>query len=137
MKNKGNLIYRKERGISTMKEDLKIIENFIKKYKNNPQIMIQEENFNLMQSLENLIARNKKLENITKLYNSYCVEAPENAQYNIIIADKRYFDMGIFEEQFIPKSKVIEIIENYYNEHDDTKEEITKFIEKLLQEGDK
>ena len=40
----------------------------------------------------------------------------------------------ILTYEYIPKSKVIEIIENYYNEHSDTKEEITEFIEELLQE---
>ena len=38
------------------------------------------------------------------------------------------------ERDYIPKSKVIEIIANYFNEEDETKEEIEKFINKILAE---
>lgn len=116
-----------------MEDDIKILEEMFFDKEDFEPIGYIETHFTKeqQQAIENLIARNKELENITKQYNSYCAEAPENAQYEIVIADKRFFDMGIFEEQFIPKSKVRELreIDNI---------DLLQFkIKELLQEGDR
>ena len=68
------------------------------------------------ESLEKLLTRYKQLEEentqlktITQEYNSYLQDS--NCDTKIIIADSEYFANGFFKENFIPKSKVKEKIE--------------------------
>ena len=138
MKNKRKANLRNERGISTMEEDIKILEEIVNKFKNSIKNE-GKENYKFfgtmlfyedIQAIENLIARNKKLE-------EHCKQLIKEKQELTTIAEENVLSIECVNKNYIPKSKVIEIIEKYYNEHGDTKEEITKFIEKLLQEGDK
>ena len=79
---------------------------------------------------------NEKLKTITQEYNSYLQDS--NCDTKIIIADSEYFANGFFKENFIPKSKVKEKIEElkedeeFYREHDRMYEFESKI--KLLQE---
>lgn len=115
-----------------MEEDLKILEKYIKEQKefakqfNLEEIEDGTEGQRRLQAIENLIARNKELE--------------ENIEF---------IKKNIKENGYIPKSKVREIIQKYYDEYEKEKEyrytgdvdeeqRILRKIEKeLLQEGDK
>jgi len=120
-----------------MEEDIKELEAFVNHYKNLGY-------FGVIRAIENLIARNKKLEktldddigNIVNLGLILFENSIKPKDVSMYVEEAQVF-LNTLNEYYIPKSKVIEIIENYYNEHSDTKEEITKFIEELLQGGDK
>ena len=74
-----------------MEEDIKILENLLTRYK-----QLEEEN--------------KELKHITQNYNAY-QQKSDNPNTTIIIADEKWFINGYFKENFIPKSKVKEKIE--------------------------
>ena len=122
-----------------MEEDIKILEEFIEAYKIAEEVLDGD----VIQSIDNLVTRYKQLEEentqlktITQEYNSYLQDS--NCDTKIIIADSEYFANGFFKENFIPKSKVKEKIEElkedeeFYREHDRMYEFESKI--KLLQE---
>ena len=135
-----------------MEEDIKILEEFLdlartRDYKGNLtgsfdefELEVEEKEY---KAIENLLTRYKQLEEentqlktITQEYNSYLQDS--NCDTKIIIADSEYFANGFFKENFIPKSKVKEKIEElkedeeFYREHDRMYEFESKI--KLLQE---
>ena len=110
-----------------MKEYIKILEEIVETYRS---CSVNEEGFDMKvdigftkkecEALENLIAGYKQLEEentqlktITQEYNSYLQDS--NCDTKIIIADSEYFANGFFKENFIPKSKVKEKIEELKN----------------------
>ena len=112
-----------------MEEDIKILEEFLdlartRDYKGNLtgsfdefELEVEEKEY---KALENLLTRYKQLEEentqlktITQEYNSYLQDS--NCDTKIIIADSEYFANGFFKENFIPKSKVKEKIEELKN----------------------
>lgn len=111
-----------------MEEDIKILEEIKKKFEKTMKIIVLgeystyvdnsifEDIKKLINISENLIARYKQLEEentqlktITQEYNSYLQDS--NCDTKIIIADSEYFANGYFKENFIPKSRVKEKIE--------------------------
>ena len=96
-----------------MEEDIKILEEFIEAYKIAEEVLDGD----VIQSIEHLIKRykqleeeNKELKHITQNYNAY-QQKSDNPNSTIIIADEKWFINGYFKENFIPKSKVKEKIE--------------------------
>ena len=86
--------------------------------------------------IKDLKEKNEILTNITYLYNSYEV----NNENKIIVADKEYFDSGLFVKRYISKDKIkekIKEIENYtYMSNEEMKQQdyaIVK-LEELLEE---
>ena len=108
-----------------MEEDIKILEDFIDYY-GFIKTAIGDDNIrqfeiniskNEIKAIENLIARNKELKKenkelkeITTNYNAYPYYDGDD---RIIIADVKYFANGFFKNNFIPKSKIKEKIEEY------------------------
>lgn len=91
-----------------MEEDIKRIEELVQGAKKH--YMYNE----YFESMENLIKRNKELEEenkelkmITQLYNSF--EVPDEKS-RILIADTKYFVNGYFKKNFIKTEKIREII---------------------------
>ena len=110
-----------------MKEYIKILEEIVETYR---ICSVNEEGFDMRvdigftkkeyKAIENLLTRYKQLEEentqlktITQEYNSYLQDS--NCETKIIIADSEYFVNGFFKENFIPKSKVKEKIEELKN----------------------
>ena len=101
-----------------MEEDIKILEELISEYKNNVWNEYPYKfNKEIIYTLENLLTRykqleeeNKELKHITQNYNVY-QQKSDNPNTTIIIADEKWFINGYFKENFIPKSKVKEKIE--------------------------
>lgn len=102
-----------------MKKDIKILEN-IKNYMQDNinkgfhkfiynDLGYDEKCIDIINAISNLIEENKELKTITQEYNSYLQDS--NCDTKIIIADSEYFANGFFKENFIPKSKVKEKIE--------------------------
>ena len=107
-----------------MEEYIKILEEIVETYRS---CSVNEEGFDMKvdigftkkecEALENLIAgykqleeENKELKHITQNYNAY-QQKSDNPNSTIIIADEKWFINGYFKENFIPKSKVKEKIE--------------------------
>ena len=109
-----------------MEEDIKILEEFLdlartRDYKGNLtgsfdefELEVEEKEY---KAIENLLTRykqleeeNKELKHITNNYNAY-QQKSDNPNSTIIIADEKWFINGYFKENFIPKSKVKEKIE--------------------------
>ena len=99
-----------------MEEDIKVLEEFIKDYK---ELVTQDKeviiNYNYLkekiQAIENLIARNKELEIKQELLK--------------ILQDKineQTIFINEIKNDYIPKSKVKEIIQKYYDEYEKEKE---------------
>lgn len=103
-----------------MEEDIKILEYGLEYFRFNPNkkprthfAMLQRYSFEqYLQALENLIARykeleeeNKELKHITQNYNAY-QQKSYNPNSTILIADEEWFINGYFKENFIPKSKI-------------------------------
>lgn len=115
-------------------EDIKILEEFIEYVKKKDEIKFISPTE--IHSIEHLIARNKELEEENKLY--------KNKQTKII-ADSFHEKMAKkFDEDFIPKSKVREILEKIenrnYNDYtqkqdgNEVKYEILRDIQELLED---
>ena len=122
-----------------MEEDIKILEEFIEAYKVAEEVLdgdVIHSIYNLVTRYKQLEEENTQLKTITQEYNSYLQDS--NCDTKIIIADSEYFANGFFKENFIPKSKVKEKIEElkedeeFYREHDRMYEFENKI--KLLQE---
>lgn len=81
-------------------------------YKNKPVEDILSVLLNLIEKqqkeIKDLKEKNEILTNITYLYNSYEV----NNENKIIVADKEYFDSGLFVKRYISKDKVKEKIKD-------------------------
>lgn len=69
-----------------------------------------EKCIDIINAISNLIEENKELKHITQNYNAY-QQKSDNPNSTIIIADEKWFINGYFKENFIPKSKVKEKIE--------------------------
>lgn len=110
MKNKRITNMRKERGISTMEEDIKILEEYLDKQ---DRKFVSEYRLMILQAIENLIARNKELEVKLKL------------------SKELYYDACKCLLDTIDKSKVREKIEE---EKDGIKRDL-KNIKKIKDEG--
>lgn len=92
-----------------MEKCLEIIKDRIDYYKNDPRIMIDNENFIFIQSIE-------------KLLNEYQKEKQENEKLKMLeedIKNKRivYIDTQEFKENYIPKNKIMEKIKKLKNEY--------------------
>ena len=93
------------------------------------------------QRIKQLEEENKELKHITQNYNAY-QQKSDNPNTTIIIADEKWFINGYFKENFIPKSKVKEKIEElkedeeFYREHDRMYqfESKIKLLQKLLED---
>ena len=126
-----------------MEEDIKILEEFLdlartRDYKGNLtgsfdefELEVEEKEY---KAIENLLTRYKQLEEentqlktITQEYNSYLQDS--NCDTKIIIADSEYFANGFFKENFIPKSKVKEKIEELKNGTYDAKIILQQLLE--------
>lgn len=98
-----------------MNKDIKVLKNFIDKQKSNKGTFVPTD-FEIT-AIENLIKRNKELEEIFRQFNAihkdkiFVKEIP----YELIIADTRYFMSGTFYDNFISKSKIREKIEELNN----------------------
>lgn len=70
--------------------------------------------FNELKILVNLVEQlekeNKELKKITQMYDAFGNDYIRN-DVKMIIADREYFDSGIFKESFIPKSVIRDKIE--------------------------
>ena len=115
-----------------MEEDIKILEENLK----NGTIYVNCGN-SIDKALENLLTRykqleeeNKELKHITQNYNAY-QQKSDNPNTTIIIADEKWFINGYFKENFIPKSKVKEKIEELKNGTYDAK----IILQQLLEEN--
>ena len=129
-----------------MEEDIKRIEKFITDIKECGLNDCRKNcfDFNLLRNLltryKQLEEENTQLKTITQEYNSYLQDS--NCDTKIIIADSEYFANGFFKENFIPKSKVKEKIEElkedeeFYREHDRMYEfeSKIKLLQKLLED---
>lgn len=111
-----------------MKEDIDILEKVIDTY-NNWRELPYHFNKDIIQAISNLLLENKKLKeenkelkHITQNYNAY-QQKSDNPNSTIIIADEKWFINGYFKENFIPKSKVKDKIE-----------ELKKKVEELTDE---
>ena len=127
-----------------MEEDIKILEEIKKtmkiidlgEYSTYVDNSIFEDIKKLINISENLIARYKQLEEentqlktITQEYNSYLQDS--NCDTKIIIADSEYFANGYFKENFIPKSRVKDKMEELNNGTYDAK----IILQQLLEEN--
>ena len=140
--NEGKRTFRyKSKGGIDLEEDIEIIEEMIEVY---CSCSVDEEGFDMRvdiafmkkecKALENLLTRYKQLEEentqlktITQEYNSYLQDS--NCDTKIIIADSEYFANGFFKENFIPKSKVKEKIEELKNGTYDAKIILQQLLE--------
>ena len=117
-----------------MEEYIKILEEIKKKFEKTMKIIVLgeystyvdnsifEDIKKLINISENLIARykqleeeNKELKHITQNYNAY-QQKSDNPNTTIIIADEKWFINGYFKENFIPKSKVKDKMEELNKE---------------------
>ena len=97
-------------------EELKILEDKIEFWKKDPRIMIDEENFNFLKLLENLLQgykelkeENEKQKKLTKIAQTISDESIKEA-------------LEEFEKDYIPKSKIKEKIEEYKKKADEFEE---------------
>ena len=116
-----------------MEEDIKRIEKFITDIKECGLNDCRKNcfDFNLLRNLltryKQLEEENTQLKTITQEYNSYLQDS--NCDTKIIIADSEYFANGFFKENFIPKSKVKEKIEELKNGTYDAKIILQQLLE--------
>lgn len=127
-----------------MEEDIKVLEKLqkvfaeLRKDDEEGHSSAYELQWEDIQAIENLIARNKELEEVVKTYNAIPNDYMGN-DIKIVIADREYFNDGILKENLIPKSKVQEILDEYGKQEieDITVIRFYKAIQNLVQEGDK
>jgi hypothetical protein len=88
-----------------------------------------------IKAIENLIARYKELETIVKTYNAIPNDYIPN-DVKIVIADREYFNNGMFKENLIPKSKIKEKIEfiKSLNEKLYYEENVISILQELLED---
>lgn len=92
---------------TTKKQLDKAIENADKEWS---EMELEEDIKILENAISDLIKENKELKHITQNFNAY-QQKSYNPNSTIIIADEKWFINGYFKENFIPKSKVKEKIE--------------------------
>jgi hypothetical protein len=109
-------------------KDLQSLENLIKGYRE-----LEEENARI--GMLNLVQEDmiKELEEITNKYDAFANDYMPN-DVKMIIADREYFNNGVFKENFIPKSKVKEIIENWKNQSTYYGSNIVHDLQELMEE---
>ena len=126
-----------EGGNKNKEKDIKILEN-IKNYMQDNinkgfhkfiynDLGYDEKCIDIINAISNLIEENKELKTITQEYNSYLQDS--NCDTKIIIADSEYFANEFFKENFIPKSKEKEKIEELKNETYDAKIILQQLLE--------
>lgn len=91
-------------------DDIEFIKNFIAELRMISPYSLYPLYVKLEKSLTNIIEQIEELKAITKTYNAYNTKKDDD---KIILADKRYFDCGVFSDNLIPKSKIIEKIKEY------------------------
>ena len=102
-----------------MEEDIKILEELISEYKNNVWNEYPYKfNKEIIYAIENLIARYKELKT------HYEIICDDLEEHNLI-----YTDTPEFEENYIPKSKVQEKIEELKDETYDAKIILQELLE--------
>lgn len=112
-----------------MEEYIKILEEIVEIYRS---CSVNEEGFDMRvdigftkkecEALETVLSdykrvleENKELKHITQNYNAY-QQKSDNPNSTIIIADEKWFINGYFKENFIPKSKVKDKMEELNKE---------------------
>jgi len=89
---------------------------------------------NQQKEIKDLKEKNEILTNITYLYNSYEV----NNENKIIVADKEYFDSGLFVKRYISKEEIKEKLEYQYmlwntpNRQKEYSQEVVDVLEDML-----
>lgn len=122
------------------------IENLIEELtKVRPEVLNEEalKLFNTIMAIlderDKLKKENKELKEITKQYDAFTNDYMENDK-PMIIADRRYFACGIFKENFIPKSKIKEKIEEQYklfntpNRQKEYSQEVVDVLQELMED---
>lgn len=66
---------------NNIEEDIKIVEEKLKEWKENPQIMIQPENFKVVKSLENVLNNCKNNQEIIKEVKKYAISLQNYEEY--------------------------------------------------------
>ena len=145
-----------------MKEDIKILEEYLKElqFTELKEIVLKKDickiiEYEQLQAIENLIARNKELEEgdlrKDELVANFSTrhfhdrEKIREQQEQLNIANKKILaqkgQLKVVNNSYIPKSKVrdkIEYILKNYSEHSEFSiGKLIEFLEELLQEGDK
>ena len=98
-----------EEAIQTLKDFAK----YGRYYSNNTEHHMKTAINTVLNHLTNIIGQIEELKAITKTYNAYNTEKDDD---KIIVADKRYFDCGVFRDNLIPKSKIIKKLNNIEKE---------------------
>lgn len=91
-----------------MEEDIKILEESIDKMIKDERI--HDDYRNTITAIENLIKGYRELKEITNKYDAFANDYMPN-DVKMVIADRKFFQDGIFNESFIPKSKIKEFVE--------------------------
>ena len=110
--------------------DIEILEDFIEDYVHG-DFIIQDR---VMRAIENLIKENKKLKEKNKKITENCAKFIEGR--DTVIQQNRKETLDYVKENYIPKSKVREIIINYSVPKKDNErimrwEQVEPFLEKL------
>lgn len=128
-----------------MEEDIQVLKEMLKTRKEqkeiiecaggycgncNPDIKALENAIQTIKAYKELEEENKELKHITQNYNAY-QQKSDNPNSTIIIADEEWFIKGYFKENFIPKSRVKENIEELKNGTYDAK----IILQQLLEEN--
>lgn len=95
-----------------MEEDIKNVEYAIKHFNGRFKDCLSIAN--LLTRYKELEEENKKLKEITNTYNAFGNDYISN-ETKMIIADREYFNNGIFKESFVPKSLIKEKIKELEN----------------------
>ena len=123
---------------NSIEEDIKRINNFITYFNKNIQngnkadLTVLGEEINAIEHIlsdyKRVLKENEELKHITQNYNAY-QQKSDNPNTTIIIADEKWFINGYFKENFIPKSKVKEKIEELKNGTYDAKIILQQLLE--------
>ena len=107
-----------------MEEDIKILETYLKNsaYKEKDSDFFKNGGWEIVdleipQAIDNLLKGYRELKEITNTYDAFANDYIPN-DVKMVIADRKFFQDGIFNESFIPKSKIkekIEELEKYRN----------------------
>lgn len=85
---------------------------------NNSSASITPLTYKLEYSLRKVLNENKELKEITNGYDAIC---KLDSDY-ILVANKKYFDNGIFKENLVNIGKVFNIIDSYIQEYEKQKD---------------
>ena len=112
-------------------EDIKLVEELInvaKKCNLFEGNKYHEAIEHILSDYKRVLEENKELKHITQNYNSY-LQKSDDPNTTIIIADEKWFINGYFKENFIPKSRVKEKIEELKNGTYDAKIILQQLLE--------